>query len=243
MTRAPSLEEPCPRRRRHRSRAPRRPGRAGTRTGPPTVGPAPAASGAEGRCRPRGNPGRERGLCLAEVVAVEEGSPERREVDEDDDRKDEDRDQPRLSGRSGQRPAPAQPARPGRRAVRPRGGRSRPAVSAAQDDRTRRRPRVCSAPVGERDRSRSYPGSAIWSDGPPIHPAVVFDGARLSWRDVPTYATTNTPRLPAVDAATLRRLLLHEAQVHATPGRDLRDPGRRDPAPRPSRPGAVLEPA
>ena len=36
---------------------------------------------------------------------------------------------------------------------------------------------------------------------------------------------TKTPRLPPVDAPTLRRLLLHEAQVHATPGRELRDLG------------------
>ena len=62
------------------------------------------------------DPGRERGLCLAEVVAVEEGSAERREVDEDDDRKDEDR------GPTADRAEPAAPCA-GAGCGRPRGAR------------------------------------------------------------------------------------------------------------------------
>ena len=120
---------------------------------------------------------------------------------------------PGGNGRAAPRPAPA---RARRRARFP---------GAAQDDRTRRRPRVCSAPVGERDRSRSYPGSAIWSDGPADSTRVTCHRARYRGARCPDRRSTNTPRLPPVDAPTLRRLLLHEAQVHATPGRDLRDLG------------------
>jgi ribosomal protein S18 acetylase RimI-like enzyme len=38
---------------------------------------------------------------------------------------------------------------------------------------------------------------------------------------------TDRPRVPApaIDPVTMRRMLLHEAQVHATPGRELRDLG------------------
>ena len=40
-----------------------------------------------------------------------------------------------------------------------------------------------------------------------------------------TSPSAGSARLAAIDAATMRRLLLHEARVHATPGRDLRDLG------------------
>ncbi len=40
-----------------------------------------------------------------------------------------------------------------------------------------------------------------------------------------TSPSAGSARLAAIDGATMRRLLLHEARVHATPGRDLRDLG------------------
>ncbi len=40
-----------------------------------------------------------------------------------------------------------------------------------------------------------------------------------------TSSDAGSARLAAMDPATMRRLLLHEARVHATPGRDLRDLG------------------
>jgi ribosomal protein S18 acetylase RimI-like enzyme len=40
-----------------------------------------------------------------------------------------------------------------------------------------------------------------------------------------TEPAVERPRLPPIDPATMRRLLLHEARVHATPDRDLRDLG------------------
>ena len=42
---------------------------------------------------------------------------------------------------------------------------------------------------------------------------------------MPTRPARDVPHLPPVDAQTMRRLLLHEAKVHAMPGRDLRDLG------------------
>ena len=47
----------------------------------------------------------------------------------------------------------------------------------------------------------------------------------------------------AIDPATMRRLLLHEARVHAVPGRELRDLGDAMLLHDPARAGAVLEPA
>ena len=37
--------------------------------------------------------------------------------------------------------------------------------------------------------------------------------------------TADTSPSPAIDPATMRHLLLHEARIHAIPGRDLRDLG------------------
>ena len=45
-----------------------------------------------------------------------------------------------------------------------------------------------------------------------------------------------------VDPDTMRRLLVHEARVHAMPDRELRDLGDAHPPVRPGRAGAVLEP-
>ena len=42
---------------------------------------------------------------------------------------------------------------------------------------------------------------------------------------MPTRPARDMPHLPPVDPQTMRRLLLHEAKVHAMPGRDLRDLG------------------
>ena len=64
-----------------------------------------------------------------------------------------------------------------------------------------------------------------WSDGPAESTRRRLRPCPVSWRAMSRPPITNTPRLPPVDAATLRRLLLHEAQVHATPGRELRDLG------------------
>src|SRR4051812_8869077 len=79
---------------------------------------------------------------------------------------------------------------------------------------------------GRVEGSRSIvPGSRTWSDEaawPPRRSSLSVPGIVAGMSRPPT---TNTPRLPPVDAATLRRLLLHEARVHATPGRDLRDLG------------------
>src|SRR3954453_7592508 len=79
---------------------------------------------------------------------------------------------------------------------------------------------------GRGEGSRSIvPGIAEmvgWAAGPPGRSSSTLPGIVAPMSRPPT---TNTPRLPPVDAATLRRLLLHEARVHATPGRDLRDLG------------------